>query len=275
MLAAPGRTPSLHFFGGLRGLGSPNWENPEGLAATVRIATASTMEEAQALLTQRGVTHIILPSWDTELDTLAGWTSVNPNDTFLGALRRWALPPWLQPLPYRLPEITGLEGQSVVVLQVTENTDRALALSRLADYALEVQDLALADAVNDSLQAFPANLSALIARAEIEKVRERPEGVARALEPLLQTLTNGLDRVLPWDRRMSLAVVLAQADRRDLATTQLRRCLAEANEERLRSLGAGSIYRLLVLSKAFAVPLPEKLRDYALTLLPAEARARL
>ena len=106
-------------------------------------------------------------------------------------------------------------------------------------------------------------------------MRERPEGVARALEPLLQTLTNGLDRVLPWDRRMSLAVVLAQADRRDLATTQLRRCLAEANEERLRSLGAGSIYRLLVLSKAFAVPLPEKLRDYALTLLPAEARARL
>src|SRR5699024_4399128 len=128
-------------------------------------------------------------------------------------------------------------------------------------YALEVQDTALADAANDSLQAFPTSLSALIARAEIEKARNRPEGVARALEPLLQSVANGLDRVLPWDRRVSLVVVLAQADRRDLAVVQLRRCIADANAERLRSLGAGSLYRLLVLSKALAVPMPGALRE--------------
>ncbi len=275
VLSSPERTASLAFHGGLRGLGSPNWESADGVSATIRILDATTAEEAQALLNHRGVTRLVLPSWDTDLDAFVRWTQGNPNDTFLAAVRRWALPPWLQPLPYRLPEITGLEGQSVVVLQVTANTDRALALSRLADYALEVQDLALANAVNDSLQAFPTSLAALIARAEIEKAQDRPEGVARALEPLEQTLANGLDRVLSWDRRVSLVVVLAQADRREPATTQLRRCIAEANEERLRSLGGGSLFRLLVLSKAFAVPLPEKLHAYALTLLPAEARARL
>jgi hypothetical protein len=275
VLVAPERTPSFWFLGGLRGLGSPNRENETGVTAAVRILGATTAEEAQALLAQRGVTHLVLPSWDPELDEFVRWTSNNPNDTFLAALHRWALPPWLQPLPYRLPDITGMEGQSIVILQVTENSDRALALSRLAEYAVEVQDQAMVAAANDSLQAFPTSLSAQVARAQIAKAQENNEAFARALEPLPQMLANKLDRVLPWDRRVSLSVVLAQGSHNDLATVQLKRCVAEADQSRLRSLSAGSLYRLLVLSRAFNAPLPAELRDYALTLLPAEARARL
>jgi len=275
VLVSPERTPSLVYFGGLRGLGSPNWENSDGVAVTIRIIDATTSEEAQALLSERGVTHIVLPSWDADLDEFVRWTKSNPNDTFLAALRRWALPPWLQPLAYRLPGIAGFEGQSVTILQVTDNTDRALAASRLAEYFLEVQNLELAASVNETLKTFPANLGALIGRAQVEKTRANTAAFDAVFAGIQQTLTNGLDRLLPWDRRVSLAVVLAQGGRNDAARAQLQRCLAEMDEARLRSLSAGALYRLLVLSKAFDLTLKPELRAPALALLPAEARARL
>lgn len=276
VLAAPERTPSLWFHGGLRGLGSPNWENRNGLMASVNILGATTTDEAQALLEQRGVTHILLPSWDTELDEFVRWTKNNPADTFLAALRRWALPPWVQPLAYSLPQIAGFESQSVLVFKITADTDRALSLSRLAEYALEMRDEALTSAVNDSLQAFPANLVALIGRAQIEKARQNTAAFDQIFGSIRQTLSNGLDRLLSWDRRLSLAIVLAQGGQNELARPPLQRCMAELSEARVRALSAGSLYRLLVLSKALDVPVTDpKLRELALALLPAEARARL
>lgn len=276
VLAAPERTPGLWFYGGLRGLGSPNWENREGVAATVKILGATTLDEAQALLARRGVTHLVLPSWDTEMDEFVKWTKNNPADTFLAALHRWALPPWLQPLAYRLPEIAGFEGRSVLVLKITDDTDRALSLSRLAEYALEMEDAPLTSAVDDALQAFPANLAALIGRAQIEKARGNAGAFEQISATIRQNLTNGLDRLLPWDRRLSLAVVLAQGGQTALARPPLQRCVAELNEPRLRSLAPGALYRLLVLSKALEVPFAQPtLRELALALLPAEARARL
>jgi len=275
VLISPERTPSLNFHGGLRGLGSPNWENDAGIAATIRIIDATTADEAQALLNQRGVTHLVLPSWDTDLEEFVRWTKTNPNDAFFTAVRRWALPPWLQPLTYRLPGIAGFEGQSVMILKITDNTDRALAASRLAEYFLEVQDMVMAASVNEMLKSYPANLSALIGRAQVEKARGDAPAFDQVFAGIQQTLTNGLDRLLPWDRRVSLAVVLAQADRNDAAKSQLQRCLAESDEGRIKSLSPGALYRLLVLSKAFDLPVKPGQRELALTLLPAEARARL
>lgn len=276
VLAAPERTPGLWFYGGVRGLGSPNWENRAGVAATVNILGATTLDEAQALLERRGVTHLVLASWDTEMDEFVKWTKNNPADTFLAALHRWALPPWVQPVPYHLPQIGGFERQSVLVLKITADTDRALSLSRLAEYALEMEDAPLIAAVHDSLQAFPANLGALIGRAQIEKARNNPAGFEQIFATIRQTLATGADRLLPWDRRLSLAIVLVQGGQSELARAPLQRCVSELNEERIRSLGAASLYRLLVLTKALDAPIARsELRELALALLPADARARL
>ena len=190
-------------------------------------------------------------------------------------MHRWALPPWVQPLPYRLPAIAGFEGQTVQVLKITEDTDRALALSRLAEYALEMEDQALANATNEILRNYPANLMALIGRAQIEKARGDTAAFDRVSALINQSLASGLDRLLPWDRRVSLAVVLAQGGRNDAAKAQLQRCLAELDEARLRSLNAGALYRLLVLGKAYDLPITPAHRELALALLPAVARARL
>jgi hypothetical protein len=276
VLSPPELTPGLIFHGGLRGVSSPNWENTEGMGFTLRLITARQADEALALLNQRGVTHLVLPSWDTELDDLLRWSMPDPENAFLTAVRHWALPPWLEPVAYRLPEIAGFEDRSVVILRITENPDRALALSRLAEYALEMQNPAMAASVNEALKSHPAHLGALLGRAQIEKAGGNPSAQDGIIATIRQNLANRLDRLLPWDRRVSLAVVLAQANHPELAKPQVQRCLAELNETRIRSLSESALYRLLVLSKAYDLPVKQPgLQELALSLLPEEARARL
>ena len=182
----------------------------------------------------------------------------------------------MQPRAYQPPVISGLESPSPIGLRITDNTDRALALSPLADYALEIHDTEMSASINDTLKTYPTSLGALIGRAQIEKAR----GDTAAFEPVFatiqQNLSNRLDRLLPWDRRVSLAEVLALGGRNDLAKPQVQRCLAELDESRVRSLDEGSLYRLLLLSRTLDVPVPKPgLRELAISLLPVETRAKL
>lgn len=276
VLLPPDRTTGWCFHGGMRGLGTANWENRDGLAATVRIVTATTADDAQALIAQRGVTHLILPSWDTDLDEFARWTLANPNDAFVMALHHWALPPWLRPLPYNLPVVAGFEDQSVVILEVTDESNRAAAIGRLAEYFIETKQTELAAATVPTLQRYPTDLGVLVALAQVEQVRGNTAGYTKAFAALLTSLTNGFDRTLAWDRRVSLAVVLAQGDHHDLAREQVRKCLERLDEKKLRSLTTGGLYRLQVLGKAFDQRISDpKLRELALSLLPAELRGRI
>ncbi len=276
ILTPPDRTASWCFHGGLRGIGSANWENRAGIEATVRIVTSTTAAEAQTLLNERGITHIILPSWDTDLDEFARWTLRNPEDGFIMALHHWSLPPWLRPLPYKLPAVAGFEDQTVAILEVTGENNRAASLSRLAEYFVETQQLDLAGSAGQSLQRFPTDLGALVALAQVEKARGNAADFAKTFDALLASLAGGFDRTLPWDRRVSLAVVLAQGNRSDLAQEQLRRCLEKVDAARVRSLTTGSLFRLQVLGKAYGLPIADPaVRDLARKLLPAELRERI
>ncbi|MEO7414307.1 MAG: hypothetical protein ABIZ81_13220, partial [Opitutaceae bacterium] len=276
VLLPPDRTTSWCFHGGLRGLGTANWENRDGLAATIRIVSATSADEAQTLLGARGVTHLVFPSWDSDLDEFARWTRRNPEDAFIMALHHWALPTWLQPVPYKLPAVAGFEGQSVVILKVTDESNRASAASRLAEYFVETQRVEQVTAAIEVLQRYPTDLGALAALAQVEKARANAAGFAKVLDLLVSSLEVGLDRTLAWDRRVSLAIVLAQGDRNDLAREQVRRCLERLDETRLRSLTTASLFRLQVLFKAFGLQISDpKLREFAAKLLPAELRSRL
>lgn len=276
ILAPPARTPSWCFHSGLRGLGTANWENRDGLAVAVRIASATTADEAQALLNQRGVTHIILPSWDHDLDVFAGWSVAKPEDTFISALHRWSLPPWLRPLPYQLPKVAGFEDQSVAIFEVTSEENPATAMSRTAEYFLEMQQLDLAAAAGQVLQRYPADLGALVAVAQVERARGGSPAFTKAFAVLLANLAGGSDRSLAWDRRVSLAIVLAQGERAELSREQMKRCLEKLDEARLRSLTPASLYRLLVLCRSFGLSISDpKLEQQSRILLPAELRSRL
>jgi hypothetical protein len=275
VLAPFNETVTLHYFGGLRGLAAPGWENRDGIEAAVRIASASTPEEAREQVERRGVTHIVVPSWDSRLDVYARMGQGRPEDTFMGRLQRWELPPWLRPVAYPIIRIGGFEEQAAV-FEVVEDQDDATAQSRLAEYFAEMDQTELAASAGAALRRFPADLDALVGRAQVEIARGDKGAFAQTVDLLLHRLSGGADRTLPWDRRVGLAVVLAQAQQVDLARVEVTHCLADADDARLRALPTGSLYRLQELSKALGLGIADpRLRELAVDLLPPELRRRL
>lgn len=280
VFAPPSETTTLSYFGGLRGIGSFSPDNSVGLGNTLAIAGAQTMEEAQDDLQARGVRYIIIPSWDPFFSEFAQRYLVKElahrSSMLIGELRRWNLPPWIQAVPYQMPVGGGFEGQSVLVFEVVDPQTPAAAAGRLAEYLVETGDLDSAAAVAERLRRFPADVGALAAEAQVQTARGDTEASAQTLASLLARLSSGGDRYLAWDRRVSVAVVLARAERFDLARDQVRRCVAEANEARLRSLSAASLYDLLVLAHSFHIEFADaRLRDLALDLLPGDLRNRI
>ena len=126
------------------------------------------------------------------------------------------------------------------------------------------------------LRRFPADLGALVAKTQVELARNQLDEFSQSIEQLKARLKGRNDRNLPWDRRVSLAVVLARAKERDLALAQVQRCLKDIDEPKLRMLSTGELYRLQVLAKAFGLTFADPhLHQLALDLLPADMRARL
>ena len=81
---------------------------------------------------------------------------------------------------------------------------------------------------------------------------------------------------MPWDRRVSLATLLASRRRLDLARDQVRRCAADASEPWLRALSTSTLYRLRMLQKITAGEFADaKLAALDEELLPRELRERI
>ena len=278
--APPYETASLAFYGGLAGVGTLNVDNDDGMRATIMIASATTLPEAQILMQARQIRYIVIPSWDPFFDDYARLylvqSQANRKSILIPELRRLNLPPWLRPLPCQILKIGGYEGQSVLVFEVVDEQSPAVAMSRLAEYLVETGDLAKAASADEGLRRFPGDVGALAARAQVQSARADDASLTQTLKALLSRLSNGGDRFLPWDRRVSLATVLARAGRIDQSREQVRHCLADLSEKRLRSLSTGSLYNLLVLSHSFGlVAADPKLRALSLELLPVDLRSSL
>jgi hypothetical protein len=276
IVAPPNQTTTFYYFGGLRGLATFGWENRDGFQAAIRIMSATTPEEAQELIGVHGVTQIVIPSWDSFMNAYAQIGAGQIGGTFLERLNQWNLPRWLRPVPYVMPSIGGFEGQSAVVLEVVDEQDDATALSRIAEYFAGTGQLELAAKAAAGLRRFPADLGALVARSEVEAVAGESEEFEKSIELIVRRIAGGADRDLQWDQRIALAVVLVQAHRADLARPRLKECLAEIDNEKLRTLSTILLYRLQVLCKALNLEISDPtLRDLSLELLPPDLRMRV
>jgi hypothetical protein len=276
VVAPPNLTATLYYYGGVRGLSSFSWEDRDGFQSAVRILSATTPEEAQELIGIHGVTDIIIPSWDPFMDAYAQVGAGQVGGTFLDRLHQWNLPRWLQPMPYLVPTIPGFEGQSAIVLEVVDEQDDATALSRIAEFFVDMGQLTLATKAEGGLRRFPADLGALLARAEVQFATGDSDDFAKMVEILVRRIAGGADKDLQWDQRVALAVVLVQAHRVDLARPRLQQCLAEIDEAKLRSLSTVLLYRLQVLRKALGLDIADpKLRLLSLELLPPDLRGRV
>ncbi|HKM54410.1 MAG TPA: hypothetical protein VJY33_13445, partial [Isosphaeraceae bacterium] len=276
VLAPPNVTSALYYYGGIRGLATYGWEDLDGFQAAVRIASATTPEEAQELIGLHGTTHIIIPSWDPFMDVYAKIGEGTVAGTFLDRLHQWNLPPWLRPVPYLMPTISGFEGQIAVILEVVDEQDDATAASRLAQYFVDMGQLDLAERAGRLLKRFPADLGALMARVQVEAARGENEEFAESVGLLVRRVSGGSDGELPWDQRVGLAVELAQVHHVDLARPRLRQCIAELDGEKLRSLSTVLLYRFQVLRRALNLDIPDpSLRALSYDLLPPDLRSRV
>jgi hypothetical protein len=175
-----------------------------------------------------------------------------------------------------MPKINGFENQSVLVFEVVENQSDPTALSRIAEYFVEMGQLDQAAAVAEALKRFPADLGAQAARLNVELASNVSPEFGQSINLLVSRLARKGDRSMLWDRRVSLAIVLARGKQIELSQKQIRQCLSELDESKLRGLTTGSLYRLLVLTKAFGLEIADpRLHDLAMSLIPVELREQI
>lgn len=277
ILAPPNLTTSLFFHGGLRGIASPYSGNSAGFGAAVRIAGATSPDEALALVNQRKLTHIIMPSWDGFMDEYARLGATQVDTTLTAMMHQWMPPRWLKPVPYTLPVAPGLEAQFVVVYEVVDVQDNATALGRLGEYFIAMQQRGLAQSVAKTLEeSFANDLGALVTRANIAAY-ERDLGKFVPLIDQIDRQVADLEFVdLPWDRRVALAVVLAQGKKIDAARLEAEACADEADEALLRSLNSDTLYRWEILRDNLQLDYYDpKLDELARSILPLHLRETL
>ncbi len=276
MLTPPDLTAPLHYYAGLRGVATLGLENREGIGAAIRIVSASTSDEALELITRRQITHLVIPSWDGFLAQYARLGMGQLEGSFLGQLHAWTLPRWLRPVAYPLPSIKGFEGQSITIFEVVDEQDDATAASRLTEYFIEMEHLDYAINSSKALRRFPGNLSALVARADVDHAAGNNDDFNTAMEAVMRRLAGDGDRSLPWDRRVSLAILLAQGHQIEASRKEARQCLEEMDSTKLRSLQPLLLYRFQVLVRVLRLEMVDPgLRALALDLLPPAYSSRL
>ncbi|HZZ57165.1 MAG TPA: hypothetical protein VFE31_04990 [Opitutaceae bacterium] len=275
VLSPPGASTPLCYYGAFRGLGPASDANEAGLRAALRIMSARNMEEAEAMVNRRGITDIVLLSWDPFYDDFVRAADGQRAGTFLDRLNSTALPRWLRPRAYPMPSIPGFEDQSVTVLEVVAEQDEATALGNIALYCAEMGDLDRARAAAAGLARFSTDFGAWVARAQVAAALHDGDEWARDLAVLRSRLALRVQPLVSWNRRVDLAVVLARARLPELARRQVTLCIKTIDADRLRSLSPLSDYRLLVLCRGLGVTMPPAEHALALSLAPPSLRARL
>ena len=273
VLAPPEMSDALVFHGGVRVLMSTAWEAHAGQVAASRLLSAPESSEAEAVLQSRQLTHVVLTSWDPVLPLLVKPPDTADKDTLYARLQRWVLPRTLRAVPYQLPGLPGYADQKLAVFKVTHPQDEALALSRLAEYFVEMDRREPAQLAAKVLaQSFPEDPNAVLARALVDAGTGDRAGFERALNRLAADAEAG--RVpFTWDRRVQRAILLALGRRAEIAKAEVAACLAEATAEDLFELTPLQAYRLAALARNLGLTFPSPELEKLTAALGAEYHA--
>jgi hypothetical protein len=236
---------------------STAWESYPGQVATSRILSAPESSEAEAVLQSRGITHVILNSWDKVLPLLVRSPESEDKNTFYARLQRWVYPPFLRPIPYALPPTPGYLDQKIAVFKITPTQDEALSLSRLAEYFVEMNRDEPASLVAQVLtQSFPDDPNATIARALVYAHVNNRAGFDRELARLSVEVAAGRSPAL-WDRQVQRAIVFAMGHQRVLARKDIAACLTGVTSDNVFDLTPLQAHRLTTLAKNYELNFPD------------------
>lgn len=144
VLTGPNASTEMTYHAGLRTVGTLYWENMPGLKRAARIFAAPDAEQAKRQLTEAGVTHIVIPSWDNfgeaYIRLLAGAGEEAAGDTaFLRSLLDDAeIPDWLRPFAYPIPSGSGFDTRSVRIFAVIPEQSKFETLYFRGVYHFEI-----------------------------------------------------------------------------------------------------------------------------------------
>jgi hypothetical protein len=275
---APDSTSNLIYQGGLSGLGTLYWENAEGLKHAAALFAAPTAEAAHAIARRLGVTHVVFFSWDAfefamvKLARGRPPESPLPTDSFIARLLAERVPPpWLQAIPFTLPEHPALAGQQIRIWEVTADQTAPEAVAHAANYYLEMGKPEVAERLAPVLAGFGDDLPANVMLAGVASSRGDTAAFAAALGRVDALLSRAGS--LSLGDRVHLVVVLAVGQQLDRAREQLQACLNQADEPTLRKLTPGTLSDLLALADVFHLDLADPaLRRLAENLVPPSRR---
>ena len=254
--SGPTTTTWMAYFGGFKGVGTLYWENHEGIEESARLfgaaptsANSSAADAAYDVVKREGITHIVLFSWNAftaEYARLALGRRVRsglPADdeavtdrSFGAELLRGELPVWLRPLPYRVPQMAGLEDEWVLVLEVVPGPSATEAAVHDAEFYLAMG--AIDDAVrvlDGALARDPANVPALITLARVQ-LTDRQRGDARVTLTRLRAARGSAPDSLALEDQVALATVDMLAADTTAARAVMTRAIAHADARSIRRL---------------------------------------
>lgn len=278
VLSSPATTSRMIYFANAHGLGTPYWENLDGLKRAAEILAAKTPEDAHRLIQAAGITHLVFVSWDDFVEPYVRLArGLSPDEPLHGSsfglelLRNSKIPPWLERIPDHLPPLPTLTRESVLVFEVTDRVAPEHVLVR------SVRSLLYRGRLNDArdaipeLRQFPQNLAVAIALARIRLAeKSRPE-----LDAALADVSRLMHQRLTLDPedRVDLIGLLALAGRTAEARALLEEMLPTFDAPALRRLTPGSLTILLQLSQSLRIRWPDtRLRELAAELLPPDGR---
>jgi hypothetical protein len=171
VLSSPNASTAIGYFGRIKTIGTLYWENLEGLEAASRIFSASTDDQARALLQARGITHVAMFSKDNfleEYDEFAhfGAPLGDSRNTFGRRLLQTAhAPAWLRPIPFRLSAAASQAGLVARIFQVVPDqtefdADWASAIAEVADGNLSSAEKSFHAAISRIARSRQADLYA-------------------------------------------------------------------------------------------------------------------
>jgi tetratricopeptide (TPR) repeat protein len=134
IMSGPTTSTWLAFFGDTQAVGTLYWENLAGLKAAGAFYGAKSADEALRICQDRGITHVVIFSWDAFAQPYARLHHARPpdaktDDCFVSALLSTGnMPAWLRPISYTMLPALAKNGEWVRIFEVRPEQSLSEAL---------------------------------------------------------------------------------------------------------------------------------------------------
>ncbi|MGH7946510.1 MAG: hypothetical protein ACREF9_16105, partial [Opitutaceae bacterium] len=210
LLASPNASTAVGYYGRFKTLGTLYWENVAGLKAAAMSLSARSQEESAELIRKYGVTHIAMISEENFIEQYyrllhPGATNEDVKKSFgYQLLAARVIPPWLQMIPYKVPDDLSSLNITVLLFKVAFEQTPADALYHIALGKIALGLLPDAERDLDTLiQQSPASYQPWMRKGELLLARHDWAGAATAM-------IDGISRA-PADQRPGLFAVAARS----------------------------------------------------------------